>query len=243
MQALVGVPGYLGPAWSLAIEEQFYLLLPPFVRKLRRGALIKLLLAAVLLAPVARAVCCFMAEDQSKGIALAGLLLACRWDGLLTGVLIACGMRDERFCRWIAARLGLARAVWAALAAGTIAFAVCDTNLDTVGGRIAGYVCIDYFFACTLLLSRANERGILRNLFSRPVWSPLATISYGLYLIQGPTMALRESVVGRLGYPPVGWKTTGVYALFLALTFVLAALSWRCFEKPILKASHRHKFT
>jgi len=243
MQALSSVPGYLGPAWSLAIEEQFYLLLPPFVRNLRRGALLKLLVAAVLLAPVARAACCFLANDRSKGMALAGLLLACRWDALLTGVLIACGMRDARFCGWIGARLGLARAVWAALAAGTIALAACDTNLDTLWGRIAGYLCIDFFFACTLLLSRANERGILRDLLSRPIWRPLATISYGLYLIQGPTMALRESVVGRLGYPAVGWRTTGVYALFLALTYGLAWVSWRCFEKPILKLGHRHKYT
>jgi peptidoglycan/LPS O-acetylase OafA/YrhL len=243
MQALFSVPGYLGPAWSLAIEEQFYLLLPPFVRNLRRDTLVKLLLVAVLLAPVARAAFCFLVNDQSRGIALGGLLLPCRWDALLPGVLIACGVRDDRFCRWIAARLGLLRAAWTALAAGTIALAAYDPHLHTPLGTIIGFSWIDFFFASTLLLSRANEHGILRHLFSRPALKPLATISYGLYLIQGPTMALRESVVDRLGYPHIGWRTTGVYASFLALTFGLALLSWHCFEKPILKRSHRYKFS
>jgi peptidoglycan/LPS O-acetylase OafA/YrhL len=242
MQAISRVPGYLGPAWSLAIEEQFYLLLPPFVRNVRRRALVRLLIIAVLLAPMARVACWLFVQDLSKGAGLARLLLPCRWDALLPGVLIACGMRDEHFCAMVTARRALVQAAWVVLLAGLCAFAAWDTELISAFGQITGYTWIAAFFACTLLLSRSNERGILRQLLSRPIWKPLATISYGLYLLQGPTMAVREAVLERLGYPHVSWRATGIYALFLGLTFLLAFVSWQYFEKPILNLSHRHKF-
>jgi peptidoglycan/LPS O-acetylase OafA/YrhL len=241
LQALSRIPGYLGPAWSLAIEEQFYLLLPPFVRNVRRCALVRLLIVAVLLAPMARVACLLFTTELSQGAALAHLLLPCRWDALLPGVLIACGMRDERFCAALAARRTLVRTVWAVLAIGLIGFAAWDSDLASVFGLITGYTWIAFFFACTLLLSRSNERGILRHLLSRPIWRPLATISYGLYLFQGPTMAVREAVVERLGYSHIGWRTSGIYTLFLGLTFILAFVSWRFFEKPILELSYRRQ--
>ena len=48
-------------------------------------------------------------------------------------------------------------------------------------------------------------------------------------------MAVREAVVERLGYSHIGWRTSGIYTLFLGLTFILAFVSWRFFEKPILE--------
>jgi peptidoglycan/LPS O-acetylase OafA/YrhL len=45
-------PGYMAPAWSLAIEEQFYLLLPPLVRHFSKRQLLKLIISAIVAAPL-----------------------------------------------------------------------------------------------------------------------------------------------------------------------------------------------
>jgi peptidoglycan/LPS O-acetylase OafA/YrhL len=230
-------PGYLGPAWSLSIEEEFYLLLPPMVRNLRPAALVKWLLPAVFLTPVIRVACYVL--SPSHGAGLAGLLLPCRWDGLLLGVLIAYAMRNEPFRAWISDRLAWVRWVCIVLAAGVAGLAICEPKFSTEWSQVFGYTWIALFFAAILLLSRANERGMLRHWLSRPVWKPLATISYGLYLFQGPTMAVREAVVERLGYPYSDWRTIGIFAAFLGLTFALAMVSWRFFEGPILRKAHR----
>ena len=53
-----------------------------------------------------------------------------------------------------------------------------DPFISTVGlSWIAG------FFACTLLLSRVSKQGCVHYWLSRPALKPVATISYGLYLI------------------------------------------------------------
>jgi peptidoglycan/LPS O-acetylase OafA/YrhL len=42
----------MAPAWSLAIEEQFYLLLPPLVRHFSKRQLLKLIISAIVAAPL-----------------------------------------------------------------------------------------------------------------------------------------------------------------------------------------------
>lgn len=87
--------------WSLAIEEQFYLILPVLIFWLPRPWLIRALWGGVLLAPVWR-----WLFDAHLPHASWPVLLPCRLDELFGGVLIACYMRG--YCR--------NRVTWAALA-------------------------------------------------------------------------------------------------------------------------------
>lgn len=81
-------PAYdpLAVTWSLAIEEQVYLLLPMAVAWLPRRWLVRVLWCCVLAAP-------FVRLALSEATPLAWLMLPSRMDALAAGVLIACYRR------------------------------------------------------------------------------------------------------------------------------------------------------
>ena len=239
---LVTTPGYMGPAWSLAIEEQFYLLLPPLVRHLNKARLLKLIIAAIVAAPLIRTALFLCPATAAKAGAAAVVLLPCRWDALLAGVLVAYGVRQARFQDWISKRLKQLRAAWLLLGAGMVGLALSDLPAHAPFNAIGGFSWIAGFFACTLLLTRVNPQGRVHYWLSRPVLKPLATISYGLYLIQGPTMAVRKSVLDRLGCDLMGWEALGVNILTFGVTVLAAVISWRFFESRLIQLVHKHNY-
>lgn len=243
LQVFTAPPGYLGPAWSLAIEEQFYLLLPPVVRNLNPRRLWRWLIGGMVAGVVLRWGLLTFKSNPETALGFTGLLLPCRWDGLLAGALAACGLRTPGFVAWSTRRLGMLRWGWFLFLAGMVGSLAMDPTLKEPFTGAIGRSFIALFFACTLLLSRLNEGGLFRRWLSQPWLKPLATISYGTYLVQGPTMAAREALLHRMGAPDVGWVSQWVNLPFLALTLALAALSWHFYESPLIRFGHRYKYS
>ena len=78
---------FLGVTWSLAIEEQFYLIIPLLVATLSRKALVRVSLSLLVLIPLAR-----LFTDNPV---LVFTNIAFRADGLLAGLLLAMLVRNE----------------------------------------------------------------------------------------------------------------------------------------------------
>ena len=247
----LNVPAYLGPTWSVAVEEQFYLLLPPLVRNFGVKRLLTILVLAILFAPLLRGILIFTMGDSGdngeNGNAVARIcyvLLPCRWDSLLLGVVCAMAYRDAAFQKWIINQLRGLQIFWCVSALGSIVLLFSSQgHLDPKLGFL-GYTLIDVWFACTLLLAVMNPPGGLHRFLSRPAFKPVATVSYGLYLLQSPMAAIVESPLhfAHIQYPKIGWTATGVSLLSLILTAVAAAISWKFFESRMIRMGHQHRY-
>jgi len=236
------VPAYLGPTWSVAVEEQFYLLLPPVVRSFDVRKLLKVLVSAILFAPLLRGILIFIFGERAA--APCYVLLPCRWDSLLLGVVCAIAFRDAKFQQWLAGRTHRIQILWWFLGLGSIVLLFSsEGRLDPRLGFL-GYTLIDAWFACTLLLAVMNPQGGLHRLLSLPAFKPVATVSYGLYLLQSPMAAVVKSVVhfAHFQYPEIGWTATGVALLSLSLTAVAATISWKFFESRMIRIGHQHRY-
>jgi len=245
------VPAYLGPTWSVAVEEQFYLLLPPLVRYLDPRKLLRILALAILFAPMLRGVLVFALGDQGDTGGNGGtvarmcyLLLPCRWDSLLLGVAAAFAYRDMALQGWLMQQLRGLQMIWPVLAAGSLVLLFCSQGHLDPKLAFLGYSVIDAWFACTLMLAVINPPGGLHRFLSWPAFKPVATVSYGLYLIQSPMAAVVDSVCNHahFQYSRIGWTATGVGLVTLMLTAVAAAISWNFFESRMIRIGHQHKF-
>jgi peptidoglycan/LPS O-acetylase OafA/YrhL len=203
--------GALAVTWSLAIEEQFYLLWPLVVRYLSRSRLRQISLAVVLGSPFVRLYLSGHGVDLYTNP-------FCRLDGLMAGAFFATLVREPRFeaRRYV-------NAAWALLAVAL------PLALATDGRGVQWIVYSFSVLASAGLVYLAlfsPTRWLQRILNSRPLMFT-GTISYGLYLLHKIPF---DMVKGRsFDHPALA------FALLLAATYVLASASWYLFERPFLR--------
>ena len=178
----------IGITWSLAVEEQFYLLLPALVWAMPPRWLVRVLWACVIAAPVWRWALHPVATYGSF------LWLPCRLDALMGGTLIACMQRGH----------AMRPAVWGLLALAApvldIGFRVLDPAYDVIPLSV-----VALGFATALMVVLGRPPGRLTGL--RPLtW--LGIGAYSIYLFHLPVLRLT-------GSPGPAIAVTGTLALVL----------------------------
>jgi peptidoglycan/LPS O-acetylase OafA/YrhL len=226
-----GLPhGLLGHAWSLAIEEQFYLLWPPVLLLLlrvvrRRGALLLLMTALVGLAVAYR----FAIMTTPAGMARIYVGLDTHADPVLIGCTLGIFCASPFFRRTRSATV-----VWNGLGvlAGVVLLALLARSsfpADYVFGSVSTVAAIvSAIVIVAALLPSSPCGGVLR-------WAPLMWIgrrSYALYLWHFPVFYL-AGPLWRPGAEPVA----GLLAW--AVAFALATASFRYIEQPMLELKTR----
>jgi peptidoglycan/LPS O-acetylase OafA/YrhL len=213
--------------WSLAVEEQFYLILPILIRRTTRRALVALLLFALISAPVTRVL--FLMRGYAAG-SLA--ILICRADALSLGVLIAL---MAPYHNRIRQRRPLFYLSFAILWLGTIYFAFGRYGVPIIAIRGTW---LALFYANILILSIVSPGPIERLVFGNRLLIRLGTISYAVYLFhEGIRCLLHWLFLGSTA-EVYDWYTFCITLLSAVITIILAELSWRYFERPILRFSH-----
>ena len=228
----------LAPTWSLAVEEQFYLLVPLVIRLVTPRRLPLVLLAGILAAPALR-LWLGTLEDGTVPVA-AYVLMPARADALLLGVLAAWAWRAEplrRFVREAGAWLILPPALCAVAVAVLTRSGGNMLSPEMAHGGFS-WLALGYTF---IVLAAASQAPGLKVLRGGPL-PALGRISYTTYLLHLPILRIVHFSL-RGDFPSVAGATAqAVTVLALALTLGLAALSWRFFEGPIVRWGHRSPY-
>jgi peptidoglycan/LPS O-acetylase OafA/YrhL len=225
-----GASGWLAITWSLAVEEQFYLLLPVLIRFVPAHALPYLFMWLILSAVALRA--------TYPGL-VAYINMPWRADALLLGALIAWAVRD----RVLLERLNTTRAWWGPIAA-TLAIAVIITGWSgrlVLGGPITHFA-IAVMYASFMMVPILSPDGVVSRLLSTSWIRWLGTISYAVFLVHIPVSGFVHYFL-RNDYPGIaGWQDALVTVAALLLTLFVAQLSYWLVERRIIALGHRVRY-
>ena len=223
----------LGHLWSLAVEEQFYLLWPFVVWRIRqRNRLLWIILAVLIAGPLIRGL--LLAEGMNA-LAMSRLLLA-RADSFLFGggvALLARGPSADR----IPAKRILLISVFLLVILLCLAHGPEATSpwISTIG-----YSAIAACSASFIYLAQQGSNWV-STLFDQPFLQFFGRYSYGLYLFHGLYFVYLRHLSGTVEHR----VHSGLLAQLLIVAFgflisiALALLSYHFFEAPILKLKRR----
>jgi peptidoglycan/LPS O-acetylase OafA/YrhL len=209
---------YTGHFWSLAVEEQFYAVVPLFLLLLDKRWAARLASGLIVLCITVR---CFEYTHGSFGDSLLQFRTENRSDGLLWGAMLALALNTAT----IQARLRKYLSIWVFL--GSIAAAVVlltSFPFPPVRRTIVAMV-MPVLIGHTVL----HAQGWVGTLLELPLLRWVGRISYSLYIWQ--MLFLPET--GR----PLG--ALQAFPLALVLPFVCASLSYYMVEKPLIRLGHR----
>jgi peptidoglycan/LPS O-acetylase OafA/YrhL len=259
-------PGWLGPTWSLAVEEQFYLTLPLIIRFISRRRLPYVLGAIIVAAPLSRLLLRLFSAHWVFG---SFVLMPCRADSLMLGVAAALLLKSERGFDFLVTHRRFLYAVELLFLAGMIWMARKDSAAPEVGGTTAGstliveqsanawlllrsygrtaisslnYTWIALFYLLLLLIAVTQKQSLLsRGLRNRWLMAT-GIIAYGTYLFHQGVLGLYYGFArGRL--PAIeNLSDLGLTLAALITTLVLAKVSWVYFERPLVERAHKYRY-
>lgn len=204
--------GLLGVTWSLAIEEQFYLVWPLVVRFCTESQLRRIAIAVICLSPALRY---YLSLHQVNIYSNT----FCRLDGLMAGALLAMVIRSASFSQ----SKFVLRAWVTFLIAAPLALVIESYHARWIGFSVIVAASISFVYLA-LFSTQRWLRAILTNRFL--VYT--GTISYGIYVLEKIPLDVGK-ILHLERHPFLALPLT------IAATYALATLSWRLLERPFLR--------
>ena len=242
-QGAWGTP-WLAHAWSLAVVEQFYLILPFLVRFVSRERLPYLLTGLILAAPLSRTI---LFNFHPHGDFALYVLMPCRADSLLMGVLCAYAIRNERCLNLLRTHTRALYGVLTVLVAGVVLMVFSRSQTPTPHQPFFapsyGYTWLALLYSCILLIAITEKQGLVTWVTRIRPLGALAAITFGVYLLHMPIgMSFRWLILRQLQVLQTWRPTLVVTFCALLITLTLASISWIFFEKRIVNWGRSFKY-
>ncbi len=254
--------GILGVCWSLAIEEQFYLVWPAVVRYCSRERLMRVCAAVFVLALVWRLLVQFVLPMYRPDMIPMHTAIAVyvstfsRMDALVAGAFLALWLRQPGVNLPALARRARPLALIGFVVA--VAIAVLETRGSVYNAEVGPYIgqtplfltfgltLLSLVFGSVLLIGLASPKGAFVNrVLTNRLLRTFGKYAYAMYLFHQPIRAIvRDLIFGpiesaKFHFPLfMGSQIFGqliFYPLCIGLTLAAAWVSWRIFENPLLR--------
>lgn len=233
--------------WSLAVEEQFYLLWPLAVYFFTRHKFRAVVVAILLASPVVRwALYGFLAQEtnsQDYAGRIVYVFPFTQFDAFAAGAAIPLfGLDRLRHAgRWFLAALALA----AVLGLGVLVFRHLFRDgafmmslgysmyLEHAYGYVWGYSLINLLSMLGIICTLQGLTST-RFLAHRPLVE-VGRVSYGIYVYHVPLLVAAKWTLSWSGVAPLSSAAQlGVFAVYLACVILLSVASYRWLESPFL---------
>lgn len=218
---------FLGITWSLAVEEQFYLVLPLFIALVPRRMLPWLLAALICLAPVLRAVAFAQRLD-------AVLLMPTRMDSLLGGVLLACLLQEPAIRAWLHSRVRYLKLL---LGVFFLAFVVLTIDRRALG--VLDHTWLAGFYCLLIAVAIMDRDGSIAR-WMRTRWLiGLGLLSYSVYLFHQAVSGLLYAAVFHRQPDIDSAKSAAVTLAALGISIAIALATRKFIEAPLISLGRR----
>ena len=215
------------PLWSLAVEEQFYLVWPIVILIVSEAMLLRLAIAAVLLTPILRA----LYTPWDHYISTIYMLTPFRADLLCAGAVLAICWKDrtprfEKICR---------RRAWMGVVAGFGSLILVQFwPIFRIASNTRWSNGLDYSFSLlgsvSLLAWALADRSWLRRFLSFRFMRYIGEISYTMYLIH---LIVHSLIMQRVKSPALE------FLIVFAGSVLWASISWFVMERPLIRFAAR----
>ena len=215
----IAQPGTIAVLWSLAVEEQFYLLWPFAVYFMSEMRLKWLAGGLIVLAPLLRWLC----TPVLPNVWAIYTLLPFRMDCLATGALLAILWRTYRHIVERFGQYGLVLTLLAGITLGLLTrIPGFTTHANTRATNVAIYE-LTLVVSTGMMLWALSGRwvGCLKLVPLRYI----GQISYSMYLIHSTALVVSARYVH---------STSAIAITALAVTLGYSALSWKILEQPLI---------
>jgi peptidoglycan/LPS O-acetylase OafA/YrhL len=223
-------PSFMSATWSLAVEEQFYLLFPLLLAMTPQRLLPKLLLGMLLIAPVLRA-SSFWNSQSYMG---AYVLTSHRADALAIGALIAWAFSTGTVKTTLAANSRFVLRGFAVLVAAAPVLYLTPGADFPRNLAYWGHTYLTLLYGTALLTVLLYEGSRWLWVLRSPLAAGLAAISYALYLVHDPLLHLIE---------PAGLPRVVLLPVAFAASIALCTASYFIIERPCLRLGRRMRYS
>ncbi|HNO85853.1 MAG TPA: acyltransferase [Anaerolineales bacterium] len=230
---------YLSVTWSLAIEEQFYLIWPAIVRIVNKHTLTWISAGIVILSLLIRTAAILLSPDSEQLPVVFFYNTFTRFEGLALGALTAIFFVTPTNWQETAKRFALPVSIITMILFLYLAFISSPAGPHPLYRNIPlgtiGYTLLAFSSAAMIVfLTSGTETSLIRKFFANGGLVFFGKYSYSMYLFHMPVALTLLDIMVKAKVR--GWEYYAAYSLLtVAITTVLALLTWNILEDPLLK--------
>ncbi|HXC25880.1 MAG TPA: acyltransferase [Gemmatimonadaceae bacterium] len=219
--------------WSLAVEEQFYLVWPLIVWHATPRSLLKVCGAIVVMAVIARTLLHFYGGSSE----MIYEFTVCRMDALAIGAAAAALLRYPPGAAWLERQqprlLPIAAVLTIIGAASTKAYTSDNLTTQIIGQTLLAIIFVLVLLACLTDEGRYNRW--LRRVCDTAALRSVGRYSYGMYVLHFPIFLWLQHYSATFNQVCGRWAPLAFVGTMIVLAYIAGFISYHAFEKHFLR--------